>query len=110
MAEIIISWIQGFLHGRQFKVHIHGSVSKWKPVLSGIPQGSVLGPFLIITYINALEELCNLILNMYLFADDAKLYKPITYNNDIDTLQEGINYVKKWTNQWQLQLIRTSGH
>ncbi len=68
-------WIHNFLLQRLS--------SSWLPVISGVPQGSVLGPLLFILYVN---DICNLpwssrtILNLY--ADDVTLYKPIRRAQD----------------------------
>jgi len=59
---------------------MNGTFSKWYSVLSGNPQGSILGPLLFLIYINDLPKICNNNGNkskMYLYADDTKVYKKI---------------------------------
>ena len=67
----IINWIEQWLTDRRQRVVVDGEVSNWKPVLSGVPQGYVLGPILLLTYINDLEE--GVTSKVLTFADDTKL-------------------------------------
>ena len=72
-----------------------------KPVTSGIPQGSVLGPLLFVIYINDLPN--SIISDIYMFAD-TKIFKIITSDIDCQILQKDINELKKWTDTWLLEL------
>jgi len=72
--ENLVQWIIEFLTNRQQKVKVNGTLSEWLKVLSGIPQGTVLGPLLFLIYIN---DLCDNFSKLFLFADDAKIYSYI---------------------------------
>ena len=60
---------------RTQRVVVSGEHSAWTDVVSGVPQGTVLGPLLFLTYINDLPD--NLKSSVHLFADDCVLYKEI---------------------------------
>ena len=96
----ILKWIEGFLIGRQQQVVVNGSTSKWHPVSSGIPQGSVLGPILFVVYINDLPECGNS--NVYFFADDTKMFREIIGATDLETFQKDINELSGWSQKWLL--------
>ena len=75
-------------------------MSGWKPVTSGIPQGSVLGPILFTIFINDMPEAVNSYSK--LFADDTKIYKAIESMDDVSTIQDDINKLMRWSRDWQL--------
>jgi len=71
--ESLILWIESFLCNRKERVKINGFYSDWADVLRGISQGTILGPILFVNHINDLLDACKQFINVYLFADDAKL-------------------------------------
>ena len=101
---IILTWIENWLSGRKQRVILNGKASFWKLVLSGVPQGSVLGPILFIIFINlfdlSVKELIEIISK---FADDSKMGKIVDTEEDSDTLQEAINRIVKWAKEWQME-------
>ena len=91
MGNSIINWIEQWLTDRRQRVVVDGEVSSWKSVLSGVPQGSVLGPILFLVYINDLEE--RVIGKILKFADDTKLFTKTKEIGDTFFLQDDID---KW--------------
>ena len=69
-------WFKSYLLNRQQCVKINNNYSHLLPVLSGVPQGSILGPLLFLIYVNDIPDCISNSL-LYLFADDTKCLKTI---------------------------------
>lgn len=97
----LIKWISAFLTNRKQRVLINGTASTWEPVLSGVPQGTVLGPLLFLIYINDITS--NIQSDIRLFADDCVLYRQINNSTDREILQKDINTLFSWSQTWKMQ-------
>jgi hypothetical protein len=96
----VFRWIEDFLLGRKQKVIVGQSESEWARVISGIPQGSVLGPILFLIFINDMPDKIKSHLKM--FADDTKLFRVIESISDYDILQSDLDSLFNWSRDWQL--------
>ena len=94
----VLGWIRASLSERKQRVMVNGSLSDWKEVLSGILQGSVLGPCLFVAFINSLPDSV-IGSDVFLFADDTKVFKSIFTESDCDVLQDDINNMVNWTEE-----------
>ena len=105
ICDKLLLWIQAFLTDRFQCVVTEHCFSTWQPVLSGVPQGSVLGPILFLLYIDDVNTVClGSTITHKLFADDLKLYTAIKSNCDTASLQCVLDRLRQWCNDWQLTI------
>ncbi len=98
----VLAWIRGFLLGRRQRVKVENSFSEYRPVLSGVPQGSVVGPVLFLLFINDIVDRFPSNVFLALLADDLKLYMSFRYAYERCVLQNSINNLGTWTRDNQL--------
>ena len=92
---MIINWIHCYLSLRFQQTIVNGQQSSLLPVLSGVPQGSILGPLLFTIYLNGV---CDVPLNstISLFADDMVLYRVVDSLTQLQYLQDDVDLVSNW--------------
>ena len=90
-----------YLSNRKQRVVLNGMNSEWSPLLSGVPQGSVLGPLLFLIYVNDLEN--GIKSKIKFFADDTSLFSvihdPIISASE---LNHDLQLIHKWAQQWKM--------
>jgi ribonucleases P/MRP protein subunit RPP40 len=97
----VLDWIAEWLNGRKQRVVINGETSEWEDVLSGVPQGSILGPLLFLVYINDIDN--GLIGNILKFADDTKIYGKVGTSQGIEALRKDLESLSEWSDKWQMK-------
>ena len=85
------------------RVTVLGVNSKYLPVLSGVPKGSILGPLLFLIYVNDLPDVASST-SVALFADDRKCYRSIESMEDGACLQQDFDHINQWCDLWQMEL------
>ena len=97
----LLMWLNHFLTKRSMRVVVDGEYSKDADVLSGVPQGTVLGPILFLVHINDLPECVSS--SVRLFADDYLLYRIIKSHQDHLALQNDLKSLENWATKWGMK-------
>ena len=94
----LLIWIKSFLTNRRQRVLLNGSPSDWEAVVSGVPQGTIMGPIFFLLFVNDVPNTLNC--KVMLFADDAKLYSTINKEQDCINLQADLDSLVNWSKDW----------
>ncbi|VDL95591.1 unnamed protein product [Schistocephalus solidus] len=97
---MLLTWIADFLTRRLQTVCVDTLKSTPTPVLTGVPQGWVLGPLIFLVSIN--DWVDDLDCSAVMFADDVKLWRVIRSDSDRHALQEDLNRLSNWSARWLL--------
>ena len=97
----VFEWIRAFLKDRQQRVVVDGVRSDEITVKSRVPQGSVIGPALFLTYINDLPELLSN--KARLFADDTVAYRLAANSDQGADLQSDLDRLESWERSWDME-------
>ena len=98
-----LDWITNWLSQRKQRTVLNGKASTWEEVLSGVPQGSVLGPLLFLIYINDLDDWATPVNHTSKFADDTKIGHGVTSETDRQEFQTIIDQLHNWAEVWGME-------
>ena len=97
-------WIRCFLHDRSARVKLDGHLSKSVKMRERVPQGGVISPTLFLLYINNITTVLPRHVSNTLHADDLALWSASEYTTSAYRIQEAVNKIEQWTNDWGLQI------
>src|SRR6218665_1058306 len=102
----VLTWIQSWLPDRRQKAGIDDKHSSWRTVLSGEPQGSMLGLLLFVVFINDIDD--GILSKISNFADDTSLCRAVGDDQKADMLREDLRRMFSWSQNWQMLFNRKS--
>ena len=103
VSDKVLDWFTSYLSDREQRVVVNGKTSEWRNVTSGVPEGSLLAPFLFALFINDLPSAVKSS-HCIMFADDVKLYHRVSKALDCVQLQSDLDSLSRWSADWKLNL------
>ena len=100
----MLAWIKDFLSARFQCTRVGDSVSTVEYLISGVIQGSCLGPILFVLYINDIVQLFDECCTCKLYADDLKLYMHMKSPDCATMFQKHLDKLVVWSKHWQLKI------
>ena len=97
----LMKWTGSFLSNRLMRVMVNGQYSSWTVVVSGVLQGSVLGPLLCLLFVNGIPDWIKTKIRMS--ADDTKIWTQLSCPEDAVKLQEDLDMLSNWSATWLLK-------
>ena len=102
----LLAWLTSYLSGRQLQAVVDGATSACYPISAGVPQGSILGPTMLIIYTNDLEDVLPPGVDVAVYADDTTLCTAISTQDRVATasqkLQQAVDAVHAWGRSWRI--------
>ena len=92
----LLKFIANYLKGRKQRVVVGNEMSSIKDVLSGVPQGSIIGPLLFVLFINDITACLSTGTNIAIYADDTKIWRTVSTNEDHLILQNDLRMLHDW--------------
>ena len=96
----LLKWIERFLSDRMQHVIVNGERSLDSRFISGVPQGSVLGPLLFLCYINDITSGISSAIKLYV--DDVLIYRVVNCIDDCEMLQRDLDTLQAWAHKWNM--------
>jgi hypothetical protein len=100
----LLKFVADFLDNRSQQTRVGRSLSDAKHLMSGVVQGSCLGPLLFLLYVNDVLNIFDTAVEAKMYADDIKLYSCIETITDEFRLQHNLNMLVDWAEEWQLSI------
>ena len=99
ISNPLLRWFESYLSNRFQRVVLEGSVSDYRGISAGVPQGSILGPIMFLVYINDIVENINSCIR--LFADDTSLYLIVDDPGaSADPMNSDLEKIHTWSQNW----------
>ena len=100
----LLKWLSSWLKDRKQQVVVNGKLSDWVDVVSGVPQGSILGPVLFAIFMNDIDDgVIDTVDILSKFADDTTVGKTISSDEDWKLLQAALDELCEWADKWGMR-------